>query len=71
MTKIEADRPFYPAESYHQDFLTRHPKYPYIVVNDLPKVEDLKRFFAELYRASPVLVSGAVVAVGNQEICDA
>ena len=50
---------FYPAENYHQDFLTRNPKYPYIVVNDLPKVEDLKRFFAELYRTSPVLVSGA------------
>ena len=59
VTKIEPDRPFYPAENYHQDFLTRNPKYPYIVVNDLPKVEDLKRFFADLYRASPVLVSGA------------
>ena len=33
---------FYKAENYHQDFLTRNPKYPYIVVNDLPKVEDLK-----------------------------
>jgi peptide-methionine (S)-S-oxide reductase len=59
VTKIEPDRPFYPAENYHQDFLTRNPKFPYIVVNDLPKVEDLKRFFAELYRTSPVLVSGA------------
>jgi peptide-methionine (S)-S-oxide reductase len=58
VTRIEPDRPFYPAENYHQDFLTRNPKYPYIVINDLPKVEDLKRFFADLYRTSPVLVSG-------------
>jgi peptide-methionine (S)-S-oxide reductase len=58
VTKIEPDHAFYPAEKYHQDFLTRNPKYPYIVVNDLPKVEDLKRFFTELYRASPVLVAG-------------
>ena len=49
---------FYPAEDYHQDFLTRNPTYPYIVVNDLPKIEDLKRFFPELYRATPVLVAG-------------
>jgi peptide-methionine (S)-S-oxide reductase len=56
-TKIEPGRPFYPAEAYHQDFLTLHPTYPYIVVNDLPKVEDLKRRFPEIYRASPVLVS--------------
>jgi peptide-methionine (S)-S-oxide reductase len=58
VTKIEPDRAFYPAESYHQDFLTRNPTYPYIAINDLPKVEDLKRFFPDLYRAAPVLVAG-------------
>jgi peptide-methionine (S)-S-oxide reductase len=58
VTKIEPDRTFYPAESYHQDFLTRNPRYPYIVVNDLPKIEDLKHFFTELYRPVPVLVAG-------------
>ncbi len=57
VTKIEPGRPFYPAEAYHQDFLTLHPTYPYIVINDLPKIEDLKRRFPEIYRASPVLVS--------------
>lgn len=56
-TKIEPGRAFYPAEAYHQDFLTLHPTYPYIVVNDLPKIEDLKRVFPEMYRAAPVLVS--------------
>jgi peptide-methionine (S)-S-oxide reductase len=56
-TKIEADRTFYPAESYHQDFLVRNPTYPYIAYNDLPKVADLKRLLPEVYRATPVLVS--------------
>jgi peptide-methionine (S)-S-oxide reductase len=58
-TKIEPDRTFYPAENYHQDFLTRNPRYPYIAINDLPKIDDLKRLLPELYRATPVLVAGA------------
>jgi peptide-methionine (S)-S-oxide reductase len=56
-TKIEPGRAFYPAEAYHQDFLTRHPTYPYIVINDLPKIDDLKRLFPDIYRDTPVLVS--------------
>ena len=56
VTTVEEGREFYRAEPYHQDFLERHPTYPYIVVNDLPKVADLKRLFAELYRAKAVLV---------------
>jgi peptide-methionine (S)-S-oxide reductase len=59
VTTIEPDRKFYPAEDYHQDFLTRNPDYPYIVYNDLPKIEALKRLFPELYRADPVLVMAA------------
>ena len=59
VTKIEPDRSFYPAEDYHQDFMTRNPTYPYIVYNDLPKVENLKRLFPDLYRAKPALVSEA------------
>ena len=59
VTKIEPDRPFYAAEDYHQDFLTRHPGHPYIVYNDLPKIEDLKRLFPAAYRADPVLVAAA------------
>src|SRR5471030_1303462 len=59
VTKIEADRAFYPAENYHQDFLTRNPSYPYIAINDLPKIEDLKRLSPDLYHAAPVLVAGA------------
>lgn len=55
-TTIESDKPFHPAESYHQDYLTLHPNQPYIAINDLPKVENLKRVFPGLYRADPVLV---------------
>ncbi len=58
VTRIEPDRTFYPAESYHQDFLTRNPTFPYIAINDLPKIDDLKRVFPDLYRAAPVLVAG-------------
>ena len=57
VTKIGALKAFYPAEGYHQDFLTVNPNYPYIVINDLPKVEALKQLFPDSYRADPVLVS--------------
>jgi peptide-methionine (S)-S-oxide reductase len=59
VTRIEPGRSFYPAEDYHQDFLTRNPTYPYIVANDLPKIEALKRLFPDSYRANPVLVAAA------------
>jgi peptide-methionine (S)-S-oxide reductase len=59
VTTIEPGKTFYPAEDYHQDFLTLNPNYPYIVINDLPKVENLKRIFPELYRDQPVLVMAA------------
>jgi peptide-methionine (S)-S-oxide reductase len=57
VTRIETGT-FYPAEAYHQDFLERHPSYPYIVINDLPKVHALKRMFPALYRNQAVLVAG-------------
>ena len=59
VTKIEPARAFYPAEEHHQDFLARNPRNPYIVINDLPKIENLKRLFPELYRSTPVLVATA------------
>ena len=57
VTKIEPGREFYAAEDYHQDYLTRHPTQPYIVYNDLPKIEDLKHLFPDVYRPEPVLVA--------------
>ena len=59
VTTIEVGREFYPAEKYHQDFLVRNPTYPYIVYNDLPKIEHLKRLFPARYRATPVLALGS------------
>ncbi|WP_026783605.1 peptide-methionine (S)-S-oxide reductase MsrA [Pleomorphomonas koreensis] len=59
VTTIEPGKRFYPAEAYHQDFLTLNPDYPYIVINDLPKIDALKALFNDRYRAEPVLVSAA------------
>lgn len=56
-TKVTAAPKFYAAEKHHQDYLTRNPRQPYIVVHDLPKVAALKTIFPERYRADPVLVS--------------
>jgi peptide-methionine (S)-S-oxide reductase len=56
VTTIEMGKTFYPAEAYHQDFLVRNPTYPYIVINDLPKVANLKRLLPGMYRDVPVLV---------------
>jgi peptide-methionine (S)-S-oxide reductase len=60
MTKIEPLKGFSAAEPYHQDYLFHHPSQPYIVYNDLPKIENLKRLFPDLYRAAPKLVAGGV-----------
>jgi len=49
-TRIERGG-FFPAESYHQDFARKHPYYPYIVVNDRPKVVALHRKFPAFYKA--------------------
>jgi peptide-methionine (S)-S-oxide reductase len=48
-TKIEHSG-FYPAEAYHQGFAEKHPTYPYIAVNDRPKIIALKRKFPTLYK---------------------
>jgi len=56
VTSIEPGKTFYRAEDYHQDFLAHNPTYPYIVINDLPKIENLKRLFPDLYRPDPALV---------------
>jgi len=57
VTTIEPSQTFYPAEAYHQDYMTLHPRQPYIAMHDLPKVDNLKRLFPGAYRAEPVLVS--------------
>ncbi|MOA48933.1 Peptide methionine sulfoxide reductase MsrA 2 [compost metagenome] len=56
VTQLESYNGFYPAEDEHQDFLTEHPTYPYIVINDLPKVAQLKQLYPDRYQEKPVLV---------------
>jgi peptide-methionine (S)-S-oxide reductase len=49
-TTVVALEGFYPAEGYHQDFLRRNPTYPYIVYNDLPKLDHLAKAFPDLLK---------------------
>jgi peptide-methionine (S)-S-oxide reductase len=62
VTRVEPFHGFYPAEGYHQNFLTLNPGYGYIVVNDLPKIRELERLFPAQYAPKPVLVPDALAA---------
>src|SRR5581483_1889368 len=57
VTRIAPLKAFYPAEDYHQDYLINHPNQPYIVYNDLPKIDALRRVYPQLYRTTPVMVT--------------
>ena len=48
VTKMEQLRGFYPAEAEHMHFVARHPDYPYVVINDLPKLAALHHTFPQL-----------------------
>jgi peptide-methionine (S)-S-oxide reductase len=50
VTQVVPLNGFYAAEGYHQDYLKHHPNNPYIAINDLPKLSDLKKQFPDLYR---------------------
>jgi len=50
VTKIVSLQGFYNAEDYHQDYLKLHSYEPYIMINDLPKLTNLKKEFPNLYR---------------------
>jgi len=54
VTQLTAIMGFYPAEAYHQDYLKQHPNQPYIAINDLPKITDLKKDLPDLYTAQAV-----------------
>lgn len=53
VTTFEPNKPFYVAEAYHQDYLRAHPTQPYIAINDIPKVEALKKLFPALWSDKP------------------
>jgi peptide-methionine (S)-S-oxide reductase len=56
VTRVEDFKGFYAAEAYHQNYLALHPNDPYIAINDLPKVANLKKMFPDLYLNAPVLL---------------
>jgi peptide-methionine (S)-S-oxide reductase len=49
VTQLTPLNAFYPAEDYHQDYLAKHPESMYIVVNDLPKLNNLRQEFPQIY----------------------
>jgi len=51
VTEVTALKAFYEAEAYHQDYAIHHPNEPYIVINDLPKVDNLRKQLPGLYVA--------------------
>ncbi len=55
VTKVEQDSGFYPAEAYHQNYLTLYPDSLYITTFDLPKVTALQKIFPAEFRLDPVL----------------
>ena len=57
VTKVSEFKSFYPAEGYHQNYLTLHPDQPYIAANDIPKVQGLKKLFPQDYKPDPVLTA--------------
>lgn len=50
VTRVERHLRFYPAETYHQDFMAKNPRHPYILAWDLAKVEALRRLFPTQYK---------------------
>jgi peptide-methionine (S)-S-oxide reductase len=57
VTRVDPLKGFFPAEDYHQDYLIHNPHVPYIAIYDIPKVENFKRMFPELYRGQAVLAN--------------
>jgi peptide-methionine (S)-S-oxide reductase len=49
VTEVAPLNAFYPAEAYHQNYLAQHPENMYIVINDLPKIGELRKQFPDLY----------------------
>ncbi len=57
VTRVDPLKGFFPAEDYHQDYLIHNPSSPYIAIYDMPKIENFRRTFPELYSGRPVLAS--------------
>jgi methionine-S-sulfoxide reductase len=66
VTKVDPLRAFYAAEDYHQDYLIKNPRNPYIVIHDLPKVRNFEALWPTLY-----VKQAATVAGGSKRVADA
>ncbi len=66
VTKVDPLRAFYEAEDYHQDYLIRNPRNPYIVIHDLPKVRNFEALWPALY-----VKQAATVAGGSKRVAQA
>ena len=58
VTRVDPLKAFYPAEEYHQDFLQHNPNHPYIVINDLPKIDNLRKILPTYFREPPISAKG-------------
>ena len=57
VTQVNPLTGFFAAEDYHQDYLIHNPNNPYIALYDVPKIDNFKHLFPELYSGRPVLAS--------------
>ena len=57
VTRVDKFAGFVPAEAYHQDYLIHNPDSPYIVVNDLPKIANLKALYSQYYMDTPAKIA--------------
>ena len=57
VTRVDPLKGFFPAEDYHQDYLIHNPSAPYIAIYDMPKIENFRRTFPELYSGRAVLAA--------------
>lgn len=53
VTKVERFTGFQDADAYHQDFMRKNPRHPYILRWDAPKLAAFKAMFPALYRDKP------------------
>ena len=50
VTTLEPLEVFYPAEEYHQNYMARNPRQPYILIHDAPKLKNLQKTYPEIYQ---------------------
>ena len=67
VTQVAPLEAFHDAEAYHQDYLAQHPDEPYIIINDMPKVENLRSRYQSCTRRNNFILTE--LQLGVNEIC--